>query len=581
MGVHDYMCYFCSREGQDQFLTVWGKAKIKNKRKHVSGTGENRNIQFPIDGTCEEMGVDTAHLFLMGEDGEGKWKKFSYSWDDWDFDPRLDYQEFLWSDLKDHNIAWYSPLVEKTIVNVCPTCKNLMKGLNLKRATEGQILNMIAVCARKEQLSGTISIEELHKKAREVMKERTADFPASFWETKKKIKKVKPSNKVVDECINDDPSSPDNELPIWTGEFIDLMKMSNSDKLVENKNKLITEQFELLLEHIKRQSIETTDKNEKRKHGFRIRQINNALQSIKNHDSEITSGKQAQKLDGIGKGSADRIDEILKTGTLQELDSSPLTGKPKIMMELTKIHGIGEKKANDLIDDYDVKGIDDLIARFNSGELIVGKKQLTHSIAVGIKHYYDLEEKIPYDEIKDMKTILEKARTKVDKNLKLMVCGSHRRGKALSGDIDVLIATKEDKELEMLKKFVHELKDMDFLVDDLTDVDARKSKGDATATKYMGVCKIPSKKFKINRRIDIRCVPYDCYAPALLYFTGSGKFNQIMRYHANKRGYSINEYGIYYYYNGVKGDKIEGVCSEKDIFDIVGITYLTPEQREL
>ena len=96
-------------------------------------------------------------------------------------------------------------------------------------------------------------------------------------------------------------------------------------------------------------------------------------------------------------------------------------------------------------------------------------------------------------------------------------------------------------------------------------------------TKYMGVCRGPS---GVGRRIDIRLVDHNSLGAAMLYFTGSGKFNKIMRYHANTRGYTLNEYGLYTYVNGVKGADPIPAKSEEDIFSTLGFVYLAPTQRE-
>ncbi|GLE00442.1 hypothetical protein PINS_up009199 [Pythium insidiosum] len=42
--------------------------------------------------------------------------------------------------------------------------------------------------------------------------------------------------------------------------------------------------------------------------------------AIRDHDEKITSGKQAQKLKGIGKSAAAKIDEFLESGTLEQLE---------------------------------------------------------------------------------------------------------------------------------------------------------------------------------------------------------------------------------------------------------------------
>ena len=142
------------------------------------------------------------------------------------------------------------------------------------------------------------------------------------------------------------------------------------------------------------------------------------------------------------------------------------------------------------------------------------------------------------------------------------------------GDIDVLLThpdIKEDTDVpksEYLLNFIKHLSNIEFLVGNLT------SEG---RTKYMGVL-----KYKDNiARIDIRFISLSAYPCALLYFTGSGEFNKLMRHKANEMGYTINEYGIYTIdKDGNKDEKIS-VNSEKDIFDTIKCLYIEPEERNI
>ena len=66
-------------------------------------------------------------------------------------------------------------------------------------------------------------------------------------------------------------------------------------------------------------------------------------------------------------------------------------------------------------------------------------------------------------------------------------------------------------------------------------------------SKYMGVCRLPPKHGvtkRLHRRIDLRLVPFNSYACAMLYFTGSDTFNVKMREKAIKMGYTLNEYSL-------------------------------------
>ena len=92
----------------------------------------------------------------------------------------------------------------------------------------------------------------------------------------------------------------------------------------------------------------------------------------------------------------------------------------------------------------------------------------------------------------------------------------------------------------------------------------------------MGICHLLNGQYV---RIDIRYIPKSNLASAMLYFTGSGEFNKSMRTFALTKGYTINEYGIY----KLKSDKTKGqkmiVKCEKDIFDILDLTYVEPKDR--
>ena len=90
-------------------------------------------------------------------------------------------------------------------------------------------------------------------------------------------------------------------------------------------------------------------------------------------------------------------------------------------------------------------------------------------------------------------------------------------------------------------------------------------------TKFMGIFKWKTSK---PRRIDIRIIPLESYYSALLYFTGSKDFNKQMRLNAITMDYTLNEYGLY-----DENGKMFKVNSEKEIFDLLGLEYIQPINR--
>lgn len=357
---------------------------------------------------------------------------------------------------------------------------------------------------------------------------------------------------------------------------IDLFE-KNTQFDIDNSNQQLIDLFEQLVTQIEYQILAADNANERKKHGFRLRMIKGAIDIFENYPGKITSGVAAKKIKGIGSGISKRIDEIIQTGTLGEIkDKQYVTTFTETIKDLLTVTGIGKDRARKLIVNYGVTGVNDLMQKFADGQIKVGKNQLTHHIVIGLKYYEDFLKRIPRAEISEMEQLLLSSKNQLDPELILQICGSYRRNKQTSGDIDVLIThpkliTKDQviTGRPYLIELLDLLTEVGFIIDSLTD---------RGKTKYMGVCKLGSNN--IPRRIDIRFVPYDSYAPGLMYFTGSMQFNKISRGIANQKGYTLNEYGIYYFKDRKKGDKIP-VFSEQDIFKLIGIKYLEPWERDL
>ena len=208
-------------------------------------------------------------------------------------------------------------------------------------------------------------------------------------------------------------------------------------------------------------------------------------------------------------------------------------------------------------------------------------KFLNHHQLVGIKYYHDINLRIPRAEIEKIEKVIKHICNAIDKDFIVEICGSYRRGRSDSGDVDTLIAhpklltPEQIKSKRPLSKIVRTLSLCNFLVDHLTN------DGD---TKYMGLGQL--KGFPHSRRVDIRFVPYYCFAPALLYFTGSMTFNTKMRNHALSKGYSLSEYGLRKMEFDKKQNKevkgpIEIVTTEKDVFKFLDYPYSTPQERDI
>lgn len=280
---------------------------------------------------------------------------------------------------------------------------------------------------------------------------------------------------------------------------------------------------------------------------FKVNSFKKTINLIKEIDYEINSAEQLKNVKSIGKGTIDRINEILKNGNLQE--NKNVEKKQKNISDFNKLQtitGIGPAKAKQLIEKK--ISFNDLIEKPSDSML----NELTHHQLIGVKYYHDLLKRIDSKIIYDIEQYLKKF------DFKFNICGSYRRKKENSGDIDILIL----EEKKTLKDIVKILTEDKFIIDNLTD-DGK--------TKYMGICKTPKSH---AMRIDIRLLPKQSYPFALLYFTGSKKTNTYMRNIAIKAGYKLSEYGLF-----DKKNTFIPLESESAIFEFLHIPYLSPEKR--
>ena len=100
-------------------------------------------------------------------------------------------------------------------------------------------------------------------------------------------------------------------------------------------------------------------------------------------------------------------------------------------------------------------------------------------------------------------------------------------------------------------------------------------------SKFMGYCQLTPKH--PPRRIDVRSVNWNSFHTALLYFTGSKKFNIDMRKRALDKNIMLNEYGVYKIDNKKDRNVVKEfqVDSEEDVFKIIGMDYVKPEDRNI
>jgi DNA polymerase (family 10) len=281
-------------------------------------------------------------------------------------------------------------------------------------------------------------------------------------------------------------------------------------------------------------------------------------------------GEEAlRKIPGVGQGIAGKITELFKTGKIKEYEK--LKKKyPVNMDELTAIEGVGPKTVLKLYKKIKTKNLKSLERAARTGKIKnlegFGKKS-EDKILEGIEFLKSSSGRMILGNIlptvKEIETNLKSLKTV----RRLTVCGSIRRMQETIGDIDILVVSERPKEV------------VDFFVS-MKEVAKVYSSG---KTKTMI-------RLKIGIDADLRVVKPESYGAAIQYFTGSKSHNVALREIAIKKGYKLNEYGLFSTQgtapaggqgpaSGGKGKKSVAGRTEEEIYKKLGLEWMPPELR--
>lgn len=269
--------------------------------------------------------------------------------------------------------------------------------------------------------------------------------------------------------------------------------------------------------------------------------------------------KALEEIPGIGKGIAERIEELFKTGSIKDYEKLKRR-MPIDVPGLTAIEGLGPKHVKALYRKLGIRTVAELEMAAKNGKIrkLSGfGERSEEKILKGIEFLkksggrFVLGLIIPeVDKIKDR---LEK----IKEVERIDIAGSIRRGKETIGDADILVVSKQPKAV------------MDFFVS-MPEVENVVSHGKTKS----------AVRLKSGLAVDIRVVPRESYGAALNYFTGSKDHNVTLREIAVKKRRKLNEYGLYRQMAKGKLQMIAG-GEEEEIYEKLGMSYIPPELREM
>ncbi len=330
---------------------------------------------------------------------------------------------------------------------------------------------------------------------------------------------------------------------------------------------------------------------------FHVKAYERAIYQIKKWNKPIIQGKDLKDVEGIGKGMIEKIDTILKMGTLpiiQDKNLQIINTTKKDLVSLKNVLGFGDTFVSRLKNDYNIETIQELNDYLKSGKTI----PLTHQQKLGLTYHTELSIPIPRLETQILYNSLidEPAIQNLIQKYKLYIklAGSFPSGKLESKDIDILIATPRYSDIstnQLMTKILKAIKSSKFCLKlDPLNHGVEKSSGlielSSGTTKFLGLIlsRHPTTQKCIYRHLDIRLVDYKSYPYARLYYCSGKIFNIMIRDKLKHKGYKLNEWGlepndihIKYKKNQPLDEYADQV--EKLIFNLAGLEYKTIPER--
>ncbi len=308
-----------------------------------------------------------------------------------------------------------------------------------------------------------------------------------------------------------------------------------------------------------RELTELTILEEQNPQSFRVRAYESAAQAIAAQATDLgkLTLKELQKIEGIGKSTAEKIRELLESGKVERVEA--LRQKhPRAVVALLQIQGLGPKAVARLRSELGVQSLDDL-------RLALTQNRLRDLRGFGAKSEEKLRQAVErLDEQGALsRTPISIALPHAERIVRhlqevpgvdqVTYSGSLRRFSETIGDIDIVVtATAAEPVMEALTSMV--------LVERVLGRGDRKT----SVVTRRGI------------QVDLRVVEKHQLGAALLYFTGSKGHNIKLRMRALSRGLTLNEYGL----SELEGGKVVASETEAEIYAALGLPWIPPVLRE-
>jgi DNA polymerase (family 10) len=303
---------------------------------------------------------------------------------------------------------------------------------------------------------------------------------------------------------------------------------------------------------------------------FRARNYEKAARSVRGWAEDVSrlDAKGLRAIPGVGASIAAKIAEYLATGHIAALDE--LRAKiPPGVLELTRVPGLGPKRALQLNHDLGVASVDELAAAIKAGRLegLAGfGARSEERLASGIEVYRQGRERVLLDVAMHTATTMVAALSAVPGCQRCSYAGSLRRWRETIGDVDILAAA--DDSAPLMAAFTAQPEAASVIASGPT----LRHPGGTTPHDPPEA----SIRTAAGLQVDLRVVPLDAWGAALQYFTGSQAHNVAVGQIAIRQKLKLSEYGLF---DAGTGEVIVS-RTEEEVYARLGLAWVPPAMRE-
>ncbi|XP_059131484.1 DNA-directed DNA/RNA polymerase mu [Peromyscus eremicus] len=318
----------------------------------------------------------------------------------------------------------------------------------------------------------------------------------------------------------------------------------------------------------------------------RLLSFSRAASVLKSLPWPVTSLSQLQGLPLFGEHSSRVIQELLEHGACEEVEQVRSSERHQTMKLFTQVFGVGVKTANR----WYQEGLRTL------DELREQPQRLTQQQKAGLQYHEDLSTPVGRADAEALQQLVEAAVRQTLPGATVTLTGGFRRGKLEGHDVDFLITHPEEgQEVGLLPRVMSQLQRQGLVLYhqyhrnhlDSAHLLRQNYTMDAFERSFCILC-LPQPPHAALAgglrpcpawravRVDLVVTPNSQFPFALLGWTGSQLFErELRRFSRQEKGLWLNSHGLF----DPERKTFFHATSEEDIFRLLGLEYLPPEQR--